>query len=46
MNFKNSSYIVVSIFSDSGMGLVLSMIRSSPDVKQIYNWEANDVGPV
>ena len=36
----------MSVFSGSGVGLVLSMVRFSPDIKQVYNCEANDVGPV
>ena len=38
----------MSLFSDSGVGLVLSMARYSPDIKQVYNCacEANDMGPV
>ena len=36
----------MSLFLDSGVGLVLFMVRSSPDTKQVYNCEANDVGPV
>ena len=35
-----------SLFSDSGVGLILSMVRSSPAIKQVYNCEANDVGPI
>ena len=34
----------MSLFSDSGVGLVLSMVRYSPDIKQVYNCKANDVG--
>ena len=34
----------MSLFSDSGVGLVLSMVRYSPDIKQVYNCEANDLG--
>ena len=37
---------IVSSFIDSGVGLVLSMVSSSPAIKQVYNYEANDVGPV
>ena len=40
------SCTVVSLFSDSGVGLVLSMVYYGPDIKQVYNCEANDVGPV
>ena len=36
----------MSLFSDSGVGLVLSILRSSSDIKQVYNCVANDVGPV
>ena len=35
-----------SLFPDTGVGLVLSVVRSSPAIKQVYNCEANDVGPV
>ena len=37
---------VVSLFSVSGAGLILSMVHSSPTIKQVYNCEANNVGPV
>ena len=33
----------MSLFLDSGVGLILSIVCSSP---AIYNREANDVGPV
>ena len=35
-----------TLFSDSGVALVLSMVCSSLDIKQVYNCKANDVGPV
>ena len=28
------------------MGLILSMVHSSPAIKQVYNCEVNDAGPV
>ena len=28
------------------MGLVLSMVRPGPAIKQVNNCEANDVGPI
>ena len=37
---------VASLFSDIGMGLILSMVPSSSAIKQVYNCEANDLGPV
>ena len=40
------SYVLVSLFLDIGVGLVLPMVHSSPAIKQVYNCEANDVGPV
>ena len=39
-------YSIASLFSDSGLGLILSMVHSSPAIKQVYNCEANDLGPV
>ena len=38
--------VVVSFFPDSRVGLVLSMVCSSPAFKQVYNCKANDVGSV
>jgi len=37
---------IVSSFIDSVAGLVPSMVRSSSGIKQVYNCEPNDVGPV
>ena len=44
--FHSGTDTVVSSFIDSGAGLVPSTVRSSPGIKQVYNGEANNVGPV
>ena len=41
--YKPIPNAVVSLFSDSGVGLILSMVHSSPAIKQVYNCEVNNV---